>query len=722
MIKRSNKLRLWVPSVVLVLVLTPAFEASADGVGTPVAVVVSRQDAATMSIPRWKAFMHPTQPDRIWLGLANWGYTGGDQLVNTTDGGATWNRPTIYFDADWSLDYHMSLAGDASGNIYAVYPEASTVQFRKVNYPAQSNSDLDPPRTVRSFYGAANVMVEPSNQRVWVFTRLGENPSENVRYAYTDNAGVSWTSGQADATGHTNVRIGSMPYIDGRPALVVLYINSTMGYRYYLWNGSAFEARPDAQIYTGNVGTQRCFAHNVTGGEYMHLVFGLNDQLHHYWKQYNGGTGSWNHQVIDQSSYTTQNEWETTCSARGEELFAIYRKKTSSSLSSGEIYYAKWTQATQTWTSPVEISVHPSNTDNHWPNSAMQIPLASDFIPVFWYSHLGSNNEQIYFNKITLDVSEDITPPDSIDDLQAVPGSSPGEVDLDWTAPGDDGAIGTADLYELRRSDQPITPATWSSATLCSGLPPPGSSGEGQLAVATSLPEGEVVFFGLKAYDEAGNVSPLSNAASSYAAGIRAPTPGSVVEDIPSGSIQLSCDTVDSYLSLVYEFALDTEPTFGQARTLVDLSASTVASVWFDQIEPGETYYWRCRGLASSSTDSSDWSDSAIYAAPMDVDDDEGYADGYPEVSLLVGNSPSPFLETTQVRFGLSQRASAILDVFNVLGQHVDRLIDREMPAGWHTVTWDGKDQSGSRVSSGIYFFRLQAGETVDTKKTVMMK
>ncbi len=723
MIKCSEKSYRWLPraALALILALAPAGEILADEVGMPVPILSANQTDATMSIPRWKAFMHPTQPDRIWLGLANWGYYD-DHLVNTTDGGTTWNLPNIQFDSDQTLDYHLSVAGDASGNIYAVYPEASTIRFRKANYPAQSRSDLEPERLLRSIPGAANVMVEPSNQRVWVFTRQGEAPSENVRYQYSDNGGVSWTGGTADPTGFSQVRIGSMPYIDGRPALVVLYLNSGMGYRYYLWNGSSFEARPDAQIYSGNVASQRCFAHNVTGGEYMHLIFGLNNQLHHYWKQYNGGTGSWNHLVIDQSSYTTGNDWETTCSARGTEFFAIYRKKTSSSSSSGEIYYAKWTQATQTWTSPTEISVHPSNTDNNDPNSVMQVPLTCDFIPVFWYSHMGNYDEQIYFNKINLSVEVDNTAPDSIDDLRAVPGSSSGEVELDWTAPGDDGTIGTADHYELRHSDELITPANWSSATPWGATPTPVSAGGSQLADVTSLPQGEVFFFGLKAYDEVGNVSPLSNVVSSYAAGIKPPVPGDVTEDIPSASIRLSCDTVDSYLSLVYEFALDTDPDFGQARTSVDLSASTVASVWFDQIAPGETYYWRCRGLAASVTDSSDWSDSMTYAAPMGVEDTDDDFDGRPEVTLIVGSTPSPFLDRTQVYFGLSQRATTVIDVYNVLGQQVDRLIDQELPAGWHTVTWDGKNRAGSRVSSGMYFFRLQAGETVDTKKTVLMK
>ena len=51
-----------------------------------------------------------------------------------------------------------------------------------------------------------------------------------------------------------------------------------------------------------------------------------------------------------------------------------------------------------------------------------------------------------------------------------------------------------------------------------------------------------------------------------------------------------------------------------------------------------------------------------------------------------------------------------------------DILIERDLPAGRYTVTWDGRNTSGERVSSGMYFFRLQADGTVDTKKTVLMK
>jgi hypothetical protein len=357
-----------------------------------------------MSIPRWKAFMHPAAPDRIWLGLANWGISA-DHLTNSTDGGRTWNLPKIYLPDDSYCDYHMSLAGDASGNIFTTFPVVNSIQFRRVAYPANSPADRDPLRTILMATNGprSNVMVDPNTGRVWVFTRQTGAPAENVKYHFSDNGGATFSSGMADQTMATEVRIGSMPYIDGHPALVVLYINSSLGYKYYLWNGVAFEERPDAQIYAGNVGTQRAFAHNVIGGEFFHLLFGLDNQLHHYWKAYNNGTGAWNHQIVDQSTYTSGNDWETSCTVHGDDLYAFYSKKSSSPSASSKIYYSRWSQTDQTWSNPVLISTLVENTDNHWPNTSMQVPAGSDYIPVFWYSHRGNNSEEVYFNRIEIE-------------------------------------------------------------------------------------------------------------------------------------------------------------------------------------------------------------------------------------------------------------------------------------------------------------------------------
>jgi len=67
--------------------------------------------------------------------------------------------------------------------------------------------------------------------------------------------------------------------------------------------------------------------------------------------------------------------------------------------------------------------------------------------------------------------------------------------------------------------------------------------------------------------------------------------------------------------------------------------------------------------------------------------------------------------------FGLPMASPVRLEIFNSLGQKVETLFDGSETAGWHEVTFDA-----SRLSSGIYFYRLQAGTFVETKKMLLMK
>jgi len=85
-------------------------------------------------------------------------------------------------------------------------------------------------------------------------------------------------------------------------------------------------------------------------------------------------------------------------------------------------------------------------------------------------------------------------------------------------------------------------------------------------------------------------------------------------------------------------------------------------------------------------------------------------------------NYPNPFNPTTQVKFALPRNAHVRLTVFNVLGQEVRSLVDKDMTAGTHEVTWDGRNGDGGQVSSGIYFYRINADNFSATKKMMMLK
>lgn len=73
-------------------------------------------------------------------------------------------------------------------------------------------------------------------------------------------------------------------------------------------------------------------------------------------------------------------------------------------------------------------------------------------------------------------------------------------------------------------------------------------------------------------------------------------------------------------------------------------------------------------------------------------------------------------------RIEVPQPGRMQLEVFNIAGQKVRTLIDETKLPGSYSVTWDGRDEYGEAVSSGVYLYRLKVGEAVETKKMVLLK
>jgi len=219
----------------------------------------------------------------------------------------------------------------------------------------------------------------------------------------------------------------------------------------------------------------------------------------------------------------------------------------------------------------------------------------------------------------------DQTPPAAINDLQAEEGPVNGSISLSWTAPGDDGLMGTATYYEIRYAYDSLDIADWAAATAWQFTPTPLASGLTQTATVTNLVAGDVYYLGIKAYDDAGNVSPASN-----------------------------CDSAIAKYELV-----------------------------------------------------------------LDVDEDEA---NLPDQYQLSQNYPNPFNPTTEILVSLPQATDANLIVYNSVGQEVATLIDNRLSPGEHVVQWDGTDRSGQQVATGVYYYRLAAGDYIETKKMMMLK
>ncbi|MCH7549036.1 MAG: T9SS type A sorting domain-containing protein, partial [Candidatus Krumholzibacteriota bacterium] len=85
-------------------------------------------------------------------------------------------------------------------------------------------------------------------------------------------------------------------------------------------------------------------------------------------------------------------------------------------------------------------------------------------------------------------------------------------------------------------------------------------------------------------------------------------------------------------------------------------------------------------------------------------------------------NYPNPFNPVTTIEYSLGERSHVTLRIYNVAGQLVRTLIDDVRVAALHTATWDGQNDAGQGVASGVYFYRLQSAGFVQTKKMVLLK
>ena len=102
---------------------------------------------------------------------------------------------------------------------------------------------------------------------------------------------------------------------------------------------------------------------------------------------------------------------------------------------------------------------------------------------------------------------------------------------------------------------------------------------------------------------------------------------------------------------------------------------------------------------------------------------DENDNENIPKQFILSQNYPNPFNMSTTFKFGLPKETFVTLKVYNMLGQEIAVLLNKEYTsAGWHTVKWNGLDKNNNSIGSGIYFYKLAAGNHVLSNKLIVVK
>lgn len=134
----------------------------------------------------------------------------------------------------------------------------------------------------------------------------------------------------------------------------------------------------------------------------------------------------------------------------------------------------------------------------------------------------------------------------------------------------------------------------------------------------------------------------------------------------------------------------------------------------------GQKYYYRITAVDFSGNEST-------YSLEISEDNvitsiNSPNTSGIPNEFGLAQNYPNPFNPTTMLQYALPANAHVTLQIFDILGRQVRALVSEYSYAGYHEVMWDGRDNNGALVSSGIYIYRIQAGRFSSTKKMILMK
>ena len=110
------------------------------------------------------------------------------------------------------------------------------------------------------------------------------------------------------------------------------------------------------------------------------------------------------------------------------------------------------------------------------------------------------------------------------------------------------------------------------------------------------------------------------------------------------------------------------------------------------------------------------------YAASGITGINDAVGAGVPERFELSQNYPNPFNPSTEIHFVIPKAQQTTLVVYDLLGRKVRTVVNEELHAGEHLVTWDGRNDRGHMAASGVYFYTLTSGYRVKTMKMMLLK
>lgn len=275
---------------------------------------------------------------------------------------------------------------------------------------------------------------------------------------------------------------------------------------------------------------------------------------------------------------------------------------------------------------------------------------------------------------------------------------------LRWTATGDDGAVGTATLYDLRMSTATITAANWSEAAAVAGVPVPAPSGTAQSCVVRGLTPGATYYFALRVRDDAGNWSGISNVVrwDGELDESPPPVPTGLTAGLDGDGVHLEWDPSTAPDLAGYSVYRATAPAGPYTR----LNAALLGTPEYqdDALPAGATSVWY-RVTASDVSGNESAQSAAVAGLETGAAPALAWhvAPGYP--------NPSRTGQPVVIPVVLQAAGRARLDLVDAGGHLVRRLDLGQLGAGYQEVEWDGRNEAGRTVAPGAYRGWLVAGD-----------
>ncbi|MBC8367224.1 T9SS type A sorting domain-containing protein [bacterium] len=162
----------------------------------------------------------------------------------------------------------------------------------------------------------------------------------------------------------------------------------------------------------------------------------------------------------------------------------------------------------------------------------------------------------------------------------------------------------------------------------------------------------------------------------------------------------------DHYTAIVTGYMMICPPATEIVALQIRLGVSDLCWAWCDEWGSGE---FRTPGPAFDNVR------IGVVAAPTGLDSVE-------TASKLTGIFPNPFNPHTEIQFTLSEDTEVSIEIYDLSGRLVRSLLDERMSSGPHDLQWNGKDDRGEQLASGVYFLRFQAGKVIEEEKLVLLK